>query len=85
MLRLDTLDEELKDVKETVKQVRDHQLSNPSCSRPNMCIDLVRVIDSHAESIRRLERQEARIVTACAIVAFVVPLCITVAVKYLFK
>jgi len=81
LLRLNTLDNELRDVKATVKLVRDHQLTHLLCSRPNTCIDLQRIIEVHDQAIRRLEKQEVRIVTICAIVAFFVPLGITAAVK----
>jgi hypothetical protein len=38
-------------------------------------------METHDHAIRRLEKQEVRIVTACALVAFIIPLCVTVVVK----
>lgn len=83
LLRLKNLEDTVTRMAVTVGEVRDHQLRNPACSRPNLCLDLNKIVEDHSHAIQRLEKQEVRIVTWCSIVAFIVTLGVSVAVKLL--
>lgn len=76
LFRIKSVEGDVNEMKTTLQAVRDHQLMNPPCPRPGLCVDLATTVMKQSDQISNLRWYVAIGIGVAAAISIIAPLAL---------